>query len=167
MGWHWWILITLVLDLVFLSRFGREIGGGNLLLWLATAALLGLLAIRTGGFALRGPRPPGDLVDRGLIFLAGILLIFPGPLSDLLGLILLCPPLRNRIAGRIRDTAGRWLRGGNRFTFVKSPPGQGRPPGAPGTRRSGPEGGEGAYPGAAGARDVDFQVGDSGPGRSG
>ena len=163
MGLHWWILITAVLDLIFLSRVGRQIGGGILLVWLGAAAILGILAIRTGGFALRRDRRPAALMDRGLVLLAGLLLIFPGPLSDLLGILFLVPPVRDRMAGRIRDSAGRWFRdGGGRFTFVKfgrgggpSPPGEGagRPSGSPGSG-----GGGGAFPGAADARDVEFQA---------
>ncbi len=119
MGWHWWILITAVLDLIFLSRFGRQIGG-KLFLWLVAAAVLGILAIRTGGFPLRPERRPAGLVSRGLVLLAGILLIFPGPLSDVLGLLLLCPPVRDRVAGRIRVRAAKWFQGGGGgFTFVK------------------------------------------------
>jgi UPF0716 protein FxsA len=193
MGWHWWILITAVLDLIFLSRFGRQIGGGNLFLWLGAAAVLGILAIRTGGFPLRPERRPAGLVSRGLVFLAGILLIFPGPLSDVLGLLLLCRPIRDRVAGRVRERAARWFQGGRGgFTFVKTgrrggpavpfPPGSPEGPPAPSEgARSGPEGApakgaagaspapggraeEGSFPGAAGARDVDFSIE---PGRKG
>jgi len=195
MGWHWWILITAVLDLIFLSRVGRQIGG-KLFLWLVAAAVLGILAIRTGGFPLRPERRPAGLVSRGLVLLAGILLIFPGPLSDVLGLLLLCPPVRDRVAGRIRVRAARWFQGGGGgFTFVKMgrrggpaapfPPGPaegpsapsegarsrpGRSEGAPAKGAAGaspaPGGGaeEGSFPGAAGARDVDFSIE---PGRKG
>jgi UPF0716 protein FxsA len=162
MGLHWWILITAVLDLIFLSRFGRQIGGG-ILIWLGASAILGILAIRTGGFALRRDRRPAGLLDRGLVLLAGLLLIFPGPLSDLLGLLFLVPPVRDRMAGRIRDAAGRWFRDGRgRFTFVKF--GRGGGPSSPGEGAGRPSGsledagGGGAFPGAADARDVDFQA---------
>ena len=172
MGWHWWILITAVLDLILLSRFGRQVGGVYLFPWLVAAAVVGVLAIRTGGFALRPERRPAGLVSRGLVLLAGVLLIFPGPLSDVLGILLLCPPIRDRVAARVRERASRWFGArGSGFTFGKRPRGAGSSPGAPSTGMppDGPPGsappgkgpGERGFPGAEGARDVEFHI-DSG-----
>jgi UPF0716 protein FxsA len=45
-------------------------------------------------------RPPGPEVSRGLLgLLSGLLLVLPGFLTDLVGVVLLAPPVR-RIAGR-------------------------------------------------------------------
>ncbi len=156
MGFFWWVLIILVLDLVLLAKIGRIIGGGALLLWIVASALLGWLAIRTKGFRPRGRRPGGELggmIEGGLVVVAGILLIFPGPLTDVLGLLLLVPALRRRVAARLGKAflGGRvpWLRRG------KDDGGA-----AGGESDAGEKSGRsrGAYPGADTARDGEFQA---------
>lgn len=69
---------------------------GHAGLWLSAAAVLGILVIRWRGFFGKkyGLSQMAGWVDRGLLVTAGLLLIFPGPLTDLLGLALLIPPLR-------------------------------------------------------------------------
>lgn len=77
--------------------------------WLAALALIFLVSMagaylvrRQGAMALvriqealaRRESPDAELLDGVFIFMAGVLLFIPGFLSDLLGLILLIPPLR-------------------------------------------------------------------------
>jgi len=76
----------------------REIGGLPTFLWLLGAALAGGWLIRSAGAgflpelmqATAGGRDPFSVMWRvGRRFLAGVLLIFPGPLTDVLALLLL------------------------------------------------------------------------------
>jgi UPF0716 protein FxsA len=63
-------------------------GFGPVLLALLSAALLGIWVVRV---AWRR-RPRG--ADSALLVVAGLLLLFPGFISDVLGLLLLLPPVR-------------------------------------------------------------------------
>jgi len=49
-----------------------------------------------------GKVPGAALIDGGLIFLAGVLLIIPGYVSDFFGLLLLVPPVRTGVRGMLR-----------------------------------------------------------------
>jgi UPF0716 protein FxsA len=69
-----------------------------------------------------GKVPGAALIDGGLIFLAGVLLIIPGYVSDACGLLLLVPPVRAGVRGMLR----------RRYTVqVSSPDGQWSPPATP------------------------------------
>jgi len=84
------------------------LGIGPTLLLVVATSLLGAWLLRTAGLrAWRGlreagmaGRPPGREVSQGLLgLLSGLLLVLPGFLTDLVGLVLLAPPVR-RLAGR-------------------------------------------------------------------
>ena len=81
-------------------------GFGTALLLLLTGAVLGIIVVRT---AWRR-RPRG--ADNALLFLAGLLLIFPGYVTDVLGLLLLLPPVRAVlkvwIGGRVDRALSSW-----------------------------------------------------------
>jgi len=172
MGYIWWLIFIPVLDIVLLTRIGVRLGGAGLLVWLGAAAILGFLAIRTQGFRIWPGRsaPPLGLLERVLIIVAGLLLVFPGPLSDVLGIVLLVPPLRRKILERLKNNLlARWISEsqGARFSMW----GFGRPPGPfageDGATGAGDAGAprekektgrsRGEFPGAARARDVEFE----------
>ena len=90
--------------------------------WLAKRAGLGVVA-RLRDTTARGEPPSRELADGALILLAGVLLVLPGFISDVIGILLLLPPvralvrtvllrrLRNRgdvvvVSGHGRDAAG-------------------------------------------------------------
>ena len=85
-----YLLLGLVLlpflDLWLLLRIGARTGPGPFLAWCAITVVVGLALWRN---------------SRGLLSrrIAGALLIFPGPLSDILALILLIPALRSWLLG--------------------------------------------------------------------
>ncbi len=85
---------------------GRLIGAGLTLLLLLLLSLAGMITVRRVGMrtlgrvdtALREGRTPGpELADTGMLFLAGLLLLFPGFVSGLFGLVLLVPPVRKLV----------------------------------------------------------------------
>ncbi len=87
---------------------GRAIGLGQLLLLLLIGAALGTLWLRrSAGPAWRAfrtdvdaQRPPGNSAVDGLLVIAGgVLLILPGLLSDLVGLIFIIPATRRAVRG--------------------------------------------------------------------
>jgi UPF0716 protein FxsA len=100
------ILVFLVAPLVELAvivQVAGSIGVANTIgLLIAVSLLGGWLAKREGLGVLRriqtaldrGQLPSTEVVDGGLILLAGALMIAPGFISDVLALLLLIPPTR-------------------------------------------------------------------------
>ncbi|MBK8159644.1 MAG: FxsA family protein [Rhodospirillaceae bacterium] len=103
------LLVGLIVALPFLEIAGFVVIGGRIglgltLLWLLAAGMLGMALIRHGGLnaltklqsALNEQREPGhSLIDGAVMVTAGLLLIVPGFVSDLLALILVLPVTRN------------------------------------------------------------------------
>lgn len=109
-----WLLLPFVaLPLVEIALFVTL--GAWLGLWLSLAivigtALMGIALIRrqgrhvradVAGAMRRGGDPGRVIADGGLAFVAGVLLILPGFLTDALGLLLLIPPLRRLLIARV------------------------------------------------------------------
>lgn len=97
-----------------LLTFARTVGIGATLLWLLTAAVLGVVLIRLHGLATarrvqemmaRGEFPGPAMLDGLAVVIAGILLTVPGLLSDAVAAILLVRPLRNLM---LAWAARRW-----------------------------------------------------------
>lgn len=88
----------LALEIVGIALVAGEIGGLRTFLWLLGAALAGGWLIRSAGTGFMpelvqattsGRDPFSVMWTAGRRFLAGLLLIFPGPITDVLGLLLL------------------------------------------------------------------------------
>jgi UPF0716 protein FxsA len=102
-----WLLPLLILlpfiDIALLIILARTLPRPWILLWVALACVAGGLLVVTSRAGLRGPAtrvPDLGLAARQLLRLgAGMLLLFPGPLSDVLALLLIVPRSRRRIAG--------------------------------------------------------------------
>jgi len=125
------ILLLPILEIVGFIQVGDWIGAGPTIGLLLLSAMLGVFLVRHRGLAsltraqtaaAQGQAPIGAVLDGFCEVVAGILLIIPGFLTDLLGLLLLIRPLRRGI--------GRWLlaRMTNGAAFqVFGGPGFGRP----------------------------------------
>ncbi|RUT30152.1 FxsA family protein [Arsenicitalea aurantiaca] len=101
-------LLAPLIEITLFVVIGREIGVLATLLWVLASAVLGILIIRWKGFSLagdiratmgQGKLPARALADAMATFIAGILLLIPGFLSDAIALILLIGPLRTLIYG--------------------------------------------------------------------
>ena len=111
-AWKWVLFfISLpMLELFLLLRLGQSLGWvATLWLVLVTGFLGGSLAHRQG-FAVwrqiqetfaRGQLPVLALMEGLMILVAGLVLITPGVLTDVLGFLLLVPILRRPLARRI------------------------------------------------------------------
>lgn len=93
------------LEMLGIYLVSRQIGWGWTLAWLVADVWLGLRLIRSpqGDLAARlrqtmerGEHPLGEIWASGRRLLAGVLLIVPGPGSDLLALLLLLWPARRQ-----------------------------------------------------------------------
>lgn len=128
-----WLLLGLlslpILEIYLLIKVGGVIGFLPTLLLLFGAASLGTYLLQTQGWSTwvrlqqslrQGELPAADLVDGAIVVAGGVLLLLPGFLSDLFGLLCLFPATRRAIGAYL-------IR--KRFGF---PPG--RPPEAQGPR---------------------------------
>jgi UPF0716 protein FxsA len=126
------VLITLgALEIFVFVQVGQWIGFGWALLALIAISLFGAWLVKREGLGtwrraqaqLRaGEIPAGEVVDGALIAGAGLLLLVPGFVTDVVGLLLLLPPLRwparrwmqrhryvrtgNAVYGRVIDVRG-------------------------------------------------------------
>ncbi len=144
-------IVVPIAELYVIIQVGEAIGVVPTLLLLLLDAILGSLLLRHQGRgawrrfneAIAQRRFPGkEVADGVLIVIGGTLLLAPGFLTDIVGLLLLIPPTR-AIARAVlkRFTVGR-------FTVIGVPGGGG-----------GPFGGGGPGPGGEGAnRQYDYDV---------
>lgn len=108
--------ILLAIPLAEIAVFiavGRQIGLAATLLLVVATAVAGSILLRIQGLGTlgrirqalaEGAVPGRDLVHGALIVLAGFLLITPGFITDLLGLLLFVPGLRDRIHAGLRHS---------------------------------------------------------------
>ncbi len=138
-------IVVPIVELYVIIQIGSLIGVWPTVALLLADALLGSLLLRHQGrgawrrfnLALTERRFPGrEVADGLLIAVGGTLLLTPGFLTDIVGLIFLVPPTRAIVRRLMRGYVGR------RFVVVGGPgPGRfGAPPpdgpGAPPPRRS-------------------------------
>lgn len=112
------LLFTVIplVELWLLFRLAGAFGLGTTILVVVGTGLAGAALARVQGFwalhrmrsdLAQGVLPTKSLADGVLILAAGLMLITPGILTDILGLALLVPPVR----ALIRLGLGRWLAG--------------------------------------------------------
>ena len=96
-------LIVPFVELYLLLQVGQAIGVLNTIVVLIAISALGAWLVKREGLAVLrraqqrvddGQMPARELVDGVLILFAGALLLTPGFLTDVLGVILLFPPTR-------------------------------------------------------------------------
>lgn len=102
-----WLILLILLgfptaEVLVMVLLAQKIGWW-LLVWLVASALLGLTLIREERFAVfgrvmtaaqQGADPLGAMLTSGRLMLAGVLLVFPGVISDALALLVLIWPRR-------------------------------------------------------------------------
>lgn len=132
------LLLVPLLEIIGIILVSREVGGWPTFLLIVLGAGIGLLLVtRAGARAWRALRTdvregvvPGRTVgDPVLVLLGGLLLIFPGFLTDVLGLLLVLPWTRPLARAWFRTVAGRRMPAG----VVPGQP----PPGMPQRPRDG------------------------------
>lgn len=134
------ILVFTVLPLVelyLLIEVGQVIGGLNTLALVLFTGVVGAYLARLEGLRtlmraqenLRaGVMPAEELIDGLLIFLAGVLLVTPGILTDGMGFLILFPPTRRYFKIWLRRQFDRAVaQGGIRFYRGPGGPGSGNP----------------------------------------
>ena len=118
-------LIVPFLELFVLLQIGQTIGALPTVALLIVVSVIGGWLVKREGIAVfrraqqqlhNGQVPSTELIDGVLILFAGALLISPGFLTDVVGVVLLLPPVRvalrglaaNRLAKRAALRLERW-----------------------------------------------------------
>jgi UPF0716 protein FxsA len=129
-------IVVPIAELALIIAVGREIGVGPTVLVLLADAILGSLLARSQGRtawrrfseATRAGRPPAkEVIDGALVLFGGALLLTPGFLTDVFGILLLLPPTR-AVARRVlvKRLAHRMVAS---MTAPRQAPRRGRQPG--------------------------------------
>ena len=109
------------LEIYLFVRLGGAIGLFNTFLVVIVTGIVGAGLARWQGaetmFRIRqslnqGVTPAEDMIDAGLIFIAGMVLLTPGFLTDVMGLLLLCPPSRRYFKIFLRRKFDQWMASG-------------------------------------------------------
>jgi UPF0716 protein FxsA len=105
------------IEIYLLIKIGSYLGAFNTVVIVILTAFLGALLARYQGFQTmlrvrqsleRGEMPAEELLDALLILLAGIVLLTPGFLTDLAGLMILIPATRLMFKGWLRKKFDEW-----------------------------------------------------------
>lgn len=108
-----------MIELYLLIKIGASIGAFNTLVLVIFTGAAGAWLARMQGlqtmFRVRarlqaGEMPADDLLDAVIIFAAGIVLLTPGLLTDIAGLLLLIPTTRLAFKGWLRIKLEQWMR---------------------------------------------------------
>lgn len=110
-GWLF-LLFTLVpiVELYFLIQIGKVIGGLETIAAVVVIGVIGAALAKSQGLAVvrgvqrataEGRMPGRELLEGAMVFAGGLLLVTPGVLTDVLGLLLLIPPVRRLAAGLV------------------------------------------------------------------
>jgi UPF0716 protein FxsA len=90
-------------ELYFLIKVGSQIGAFPTIFLTVFTALLGGYMVRHQGFSTlmrvrgmmeRGEIPAIEMIEGAVLLVCGVLLLLPGFITDVVGFILLVPPLR-------------------------------------------------------------------------
>jgi len=111
-------LIYVMAEVAILIQLGRIFGLGWVMGWVALTVILGMAVLR--GQAIGALRrvsrqleqeilPTRELIDLSLVVLAALMLISPGVLADVAGLLLLLPFFRAWIQHAILHWLPRWV----------------------------------------------------------
>ena len=111
-----------VIELYLLIKLGATVGPFNtLLLVILTGAAGAYLAKLQGLEAMlrvktrlqQGETPAEEMLDALIIFIAGIVLLTPGLLTDISGLLLLLPATRRKFKIWLRQKFDQWIQSSN------------------------------------------------------
>ena len=127
------LAFTLVpfIEIYLLIKIGAQVGAFNTILIVILTGLLGASLARLEGIKTmtkvreslnRGELPAEEMLDAMLIFVAGVVLLTPGFITDLTGLALLVPQARFWFKRWLRKKFDGWLdktngRGGMSIRF--------------------------------------------------
>ena len=103
------ILIFLMpfLEIFLIIEIGQYFGAMNTIIMILATAILGAVLVRIEGLSTlsriknsvqRGELPTIELISGGILIISAVVLLTPGFITDVLGLLLMSPSLRRRVA---------------------------------------------------------------------
>jgi len=140
---HLLILALPIAELAGLIVVGGRVGALPVIAWVILSAIIGANILRIAGWETarkvqaamaRGEMPLSEMLSGAALSIAALLLILPGFLTDILGLLLLIGPLRRAIGGLIAARAAHTAQHGGstviegEFTVVEDPDQPPKPP---------------------------------------
>lgn len=102
------LMAMVLVEIYVMIKIGSAIGAFNTIAILILVSIFGLWLTKHAGFAVlnrmrvqveAGRMPTEEIIDGVLVLVAGLLLLFPGFVSDAFGLLLLLPPTRRVARG--------------------------------------------------------------------
>jgi len=117
-----------VIELALLIEVGRHIGTAATIGLVLGTGIFGAVAVRTQGLFVvrriqsdlnRGQVPAEGLIDGVMVFAGGVLLLAPGLLTDILGIVLVIPVTRRAIKLGLRRLLERWIRQGTFRVYLR------------------------------------------------
>jgi len=121
------LIVAPLVELYVVLRVGASIGALNTIALLVAVGVIGSWLVKRQGLAIAGRMrrqleaggdPSRQVVDGFLVLAAGVLLVLPGFVSDIIGLALLIPPVRAIAARLLLRRAGRQR--ATRFVHITS-----------------------------------------------
>ncbi len=107
LGLFFFLAAIPLIEIALLVKVGQAIGTWWTLAIVLASAFAGMYVLHRQGFAVMqrtmeamaaGKPPVGPMVDGAFLMLAGLLLITPGLMTDVMALLLLIPVVRHRVA---------------------------------------------------------------------
>ena len=103
------ILIFLMpfLEIFLIIEIGQHFGAMNTIIMILATAILGTVLVRIEGLSTlsriknsvqRGELPTIELISGGILIISAVVLLTPGFITDVLGLALMAPSVRRRVA---------------------------------------------------------------------
>jgi UPF0716 protein FxsA len=108
-----------VTEIYLLITIGGYIGAMNTVLLVIMTGFAGAYLARLQGMQTmfrvreslqRGMMPSGELLDALLIFIAGVVLLTPGFITDIAGILLLLPPVRTHLKQMAMKKLSQWIK---------------------------------------------------------
>jgi len=105
-------MVVPLIEIAFFVVIGNAIGLWPTLAGVLVTAIIGSLVLRFQGMAVfneirsqmaRGQMPARALGDAALIGAGGLMLLLPGYFSDIIGILLLLPPVRSALYAFLRS----------------------------------------------------------------
>src|SRR5207244_12862835 len=96
------LIVVPIVEIAVAIQVAHHIGGPDTILLLLGLSLGGVWLAKRAGFGVlarmreqveRGVLPGNELIDGVLVFVAGVLLLIPGFVTGVIGLVLLLPPV--------------------------------------------------------------------------
>ncbi len=116
-----------VIEIYFIIKIGSFLGAGTTIVVMLLTGFIGAWLARTQGISVlgrlqrnmeQGISPGGEMLEAVLILVAGVVLLTPGFLTDIMGILLLIPAVRSMLKEILRRKIETMIQKGS-VTIIK------------------------------------------------